>query len=335
MGVSALKALHFLHPWRLAALPVLWALLYWLSRRHGLDGKWSQVVDAELLPSLRLSGARGARASSPWWLLVLLWTLATIALAGLSWQREQSATFRAPVDWVLVLDLSPSMAAVDIQPNRVTRARYAIADILDAARDARVALVVFAGEPHTVAPLTTDVATVRALLPPLAPSIMPETGDELAPALEEAGRLMATVASQHAEVVVLTDGVGDPVEALQVVQRLRQDGATVNVVGVGTTGGAPIVDRKGGFVHDSDGRDVVPRLPLEQLQRIASAGGGRYVSVGDVGDLIHTMQADHAYQAGGYEAVGDKQVSTWKNDGVWLLLPLVLLAPLVARRGWL
>ncbi|WP_312632366.1 vWA domain-containing protein, partial [Mammaliicoccus sciuri] len=87
---------------------------------------------------------------------------------------------------VVVLDLSPSMAAADLQPDRVTRARYAIDDLLGAARDARVGLVAFSDEPYTVSPLTDDVATVRALSQPLAPGIMPSAGDQLAPALRQA-----------------------------------------------------------------------------------------------------------------------------------------------------
>ncbi|MFX9023860.1 VWA domain-containing protein, partial [Acinetobacter baumannii] len=81
------------------------------------------------------------------------------------------------------------MAASDMTPDRVTRARYAVDDLLGAARDARVGLVVVSGEAYTVSPLTEDVATIRGLLPPLAPSIMPGSGDQLAPALETAAKL--------------------------------------------------------------------------------------------------------------------------------------------------
>jgi Ca-activated chloride channel family protein len=327
-----LKGFHFLHPSWLAALPLLWLLTAWLARGDRLDGKWSQVVDADLLPALRLGGSH--RGSSPWWLIGALWTLAALALSGMTWQREQSAAFRAPVDWVLVLDLSPSMATADVAPNRYTRARYAISDILEAARDARVGLVVFAGEAHIVAPLTTDVATVRALLPPLSPGIMPETGDALAPALDEVSSLMGSVTSRHPQVVVLTDGVADTAEAMQRVERLRADGATVNIVGVGTTSGAPEPGRDGSFIHDAQGQPVVSKLPREALQRIAAAGGGQYVSVSDTQRLVAHLQAVRALQSSSYEENTDRRVTQWRNDGVYLLIPLVLLTPLVARRGW-
>jgi Ca-activated chloride channel homolog len=327
-----LKAFHFLHPAWLAALPLLWLLTAWLARGDRLDGKWSQVVDADLLPALRLGSARG---SSPWWLIGALWTLAALALSGMTWQREQSAAFRAPVDWVLVLDLSPSMATADVSPNRYTRARYAISDILEAAHDARVGLVVFAGEAHVVAPLTTDVATVRALLPPLAPSIMPETGDALTPALDEVSSLMGSVTSRHPQVVVLTDGVADTAEALQRAQRLRSDGATVNIIGVGTTSGAPEPGRDGSFIHDAQDRPVISKLPRDVLERIAAAGGGEYVGVSDTQRLIARLQGARVLQSSSYEQSADHRVTQWRNDGVYLLIPLVILMPLLARRGWL
>jgi Ca-activated chloride channel family protein len=326
------KDFHFIHPAWLATLPVLWLLAAWLARGARLAGKWSQVVDADLIPALRLDG--GGR-SSPWWLITALWTLAALALSGMSWQREQSAAFRSPSDWILVLDLSPSMATADVSPNRYTRARYAISDILGAARDTRVGLLVFAGEPHIVAPLTSDVATVRALLPPLAPSIMPETGDALAPALDQVRTLTGSVMSRHPQVVVLTDGVADGAAALERAARLKSDGATVNVVGVGSASGAPLPGRDGSFIRDADGQPVVSKLPRDDLERLAAAGGGRYVDVGDIGRLLAQLEAGKTLDSSRFEQSTEQRVTQWRNDGVYLLVPLVLLMPLLARRGWL
>ena len=91
---------------------------------------------------MQLDGV-GKRTLTPWPILAFAWTLTLFALAGPSWQQTSSAAYRGNAEWVLVLDLSPSMAAADLAPDRVTRARYALNDLLDAARDAKVALVVF------------------------------------------------------------------------------------------------------------------------------------------------------------------------------------------------
>jgi Ca-activated chloride channel homolog len=331
-----LTSLHFLHPAWLLALPPLLLLSAWLARSVANDGNWSRIVDAQLLPLLRISEER--RARSVWPLLIgSIWTLAVVALAGPAWNRTRSPAFRAPASWVLVLDLSPSMGASDLTPSRVARARYAAADILSAAHDARVGLVAFAGEPHTVAPLTSDVATVRVLLQPLAPSLMPESGDRLAPALDEAQELLrAGGYTRHGQVVVLSDGISDPVESLRVAQELRKEGSTVNVIGVGTAAGAPEPDGKGDFIHDPAGRLHITRLQTEELQHIAAAGGGEYVSVSGVAGLVKTLEAQQAraLDANKASSSSDTMLSSWQNEGVWLLPPLLLLAAWLARRGW-
>ncbi len=324
---------HFLHPGWLAALPLLWGLAAWRILRQQRDGGWARVIDPELLTALRLPGGRGG---SPWWWLLAAWTLAVLALAGMTWERDQRIGYHAPTDWILVMDLSPSMAATDVPPDRATRARYVISDFLKAAQDTRVALVVFAGEAHTVAPLTTDVETVRALLPPLAPNIMPEAGDELAPALDEASRLIHTAASVQPRVVILTDGIVDPARALESAQRLRAQGATIDVVGIGSESGAPIPLTEGGFQQSSQGGSLLSKLPVDQLERIAAAGGGRYVSASESNQLIDTLKQERSYRAREENTESTAQrVQSWRNDGIWLLPILLLPVTLLARRGWL
>ena len=324
---------HFLHPWWLAALPVFWAFAAWRILRQRREGGWAGVIDPDLLPALRLPGGGGG---SPWWLLVAAWTMAVLALAGMTWELDRSVGHHAPGAWILVLDLSPSMAATDVPPDRATRARYLISDFLNAAQDTRVALVVFAGEAHIVAPLTTDVETVRALLPPLAPNIMPEPGDELAPALDEAGRLIQTGAGAGVQVVILTDGIVDPAHALESAQRLRSLGATVNVIGIGTQSGAPVPMKGGGFQQGPQGESVLSKLPGDQSQRIAAAGGGRYFSAGDSRELIDDLKQERFYRAREENLESSApRVKSWRNDGIWLLPMLLLSVALIARRGWL
>jgi Ca-activated chloride channel family protein len=328
-----LRELHFLHPQWLLALPPLLILVAWLLRPTARDAQWSRIVDPELLSVLRVNVSR--KGSSPWLLLGLLWTLAVVALAGPAWTRLESPAFRARSAWVLVLDLSPSMSASDLEPNRVTRARYAVTDLLSAAHDNRIGLVVFAGEAHTVSPLTSDVATVRMLLKPLAPGLMPESGDNLAPALEEAGRLLQAGTAQHGTVIVLSDGFADPAESLRIAQKLRQEGTTVEVVGVGTTSGAPEHDGRGEFVRDTNGRPQLAHLQADELRRLATAGGGDYFTVGDVPQLTQSLDAGQSREIDSSASAPRTELATWRNEGVWLLPPLLLLAALLARRGWL
>jgi Ca-activated chloride channel homolog len=217
----------------------------------------------------------------------------------------------------------------------VTRARYAAADILDAARDARVGLVAFAGEPHVVAPLTTDIATVRVLLKPLAPKLMPESGDRLSPALEAAGHLLEAGSARGGHVVVLSDGFADPAESLRVAQELRQKGVTVDVIGVGTQAGAPEPDGKGSFVLDSRGQPRLTREQTDELRRVASAGGGDFVPADAVATSLLPVLERSQRGADAHATSTRAQLSTWRNEGIWLLPLLLVLAGLLARRGWI
>ncbi len=333
MDLSDLNALHFLHPAWLFTIPPLLAAAGWFLWRQRRTGSWAQVVEPALLSALRLQD--GNRKSSPWVLIGIGWAVAALALAGPTWQRVASVAFRAPADWVILLDLSPSMGAQDLTPDRTTRAHYAIEDLLRAAQDARVALIVFAGEDHVVVPLTSDVATIRALLQPLTPSIMPEHGHELAPALDQAASLLNQAASRDGKVIVLTDGFDDPTQALAAAQHLQSQGAEVDVVGVGTTSGAPEPDGSGGFVRDAAGHIVVAKLPVDLLNRLSATGGGRYWSIDAVGALIATLHAEHDNRLDQYSVATRLRIDTWRNEGFWLVPVLLLLAALLARRGWL
>jgi Ca-activated chloride channel family protein len=266
-------------------LPVLWGLVYWLARRRREDSAWSGYIDAELLATLRLDEDRiiGIR---PWPLLALVWSIAAIALAGPSWERDQAPAYRASAAWVFVLDLSPSMSLTDVAPDRVTRARYALDDLLNAAHDARVGLVVFSDEPYTVTPLTRDIATVKALLPPLKPDIMPSPGDNLAPALRQAAKLLQQGGAKDQQIVVLTDGFDDPAAALSAAASIRAKHISLSIVGIGTTGGA--ATRRGRRLHAGQTRprsagpagQIAPaatgrnrRRPLCRYRAIARAAG--------------------------------------------------------------
>ncbi len=327
------RAIHFLHPWALAALPPLWALALWLARRRARAGAWPRLMDAELLALLRLEGER-AGARSPWPLIGVLWTLAVVALAGPSWQRQVTAAYRLPAAWVFAVQLSPSMNARDLSPSRAAQARFAVDDLLAAAHDARVGLVAFAGEAYPVAPLTADGATVRNLDRALSPQLMPEHGARLAPALHAAARLLHAWAGGDRQIIVLMDSVHDPARAIQAAARLRRAGITVNVVGVGTTAGAPTPRATGGFRRGADGTVLISRLHPAVLQRIADAGGGEFVRLDQLPQLIAALHADGLRGIAGTHAAPQVHLSSWLNDGVWLLPLIVLFGALLARRGW-
>lgn len=331
---EALHAFHFLRPLWLLAAPPLWWLAMRLARRRAAQGSWSQVIDAPLLSALRLEGAQARNPWSPWPWLALAWTLAVLALAGPSWRQDASPAHRAGAAWMIVLDLSPSMATADVTPTRVTRARYAIDDLLGAAHDAKVGLIAFSDEPYVVAPLTDDANTLRSLLQPLTPELMPTPGDQLAPALAKASELLQRSGARDSRVILVSDGIKDPASALAATQRLRAQGAKLEVIGVGTHGGAPLVEAGGRFAHDAQGAAVLSRIDTEHLSRLADTGGGRYVDLETLPQLLAALRAGPEELGSAVEAQG-VEVEYWQDAGVWLLPLLLLLAASFARRGWI
>jgi Ca-activated chloride channel family protein len=164
---------------------------------------------------------------------------------------------------------------------------------------------------------------------------MPVAGDNLAPALDEAARLLRAVQADHGHVIVLSDGFADPTQAFRAARELHQGGAEVDVIGVGTEKGAPEPDSNGGFVQDAQGHTQLARLQTDELQRVAAAGGGRFVRVNQTASLVESIQGDQAERLAGQEAGPRAQVTIWRNGGIWLLPVLLLLAAAFARRGWL
>jgi len=328
-----LPTFHFLRPHWLMTLPFLWGMVYWLARRDQRHQDWSALIDPELLPSLRLAVGHDS-GTRPWPWLALAWTLAAVALAGPSWQRVQTAAYRAPTAWVLVLDLSPSMAAADLTPDRVTRARYALNDLLGSARDARVGLVVFSDEPYTVTPLTEDTATVRALLPPLKPDMMPSPGDHLAPALDQAARLVDQAGAKDRRIIVLTDGIDDPAAAMSSAAAIKAQGIDLTIVGVGVPSGTAPRRSDGHIAQDTHAPISLAPLDVDRLGRLAIAGGGSYIDLSRIPDLASEFLSSTPRASDALTAPG-VAVAHWRDVGVWLLPLLLVLMAFLARRGWL
>ena len=319
--------LHFLRPWCwLAALPLplmLWAML----RNQGGRAALSRLADASLLPYLIRDGGKRAR-----WALALaaaIWLLAVAALAGPAWQRQPSPLYANGSARVVALSLSSDMRAQDLKPDRMTRARYAVRDLLDQAGDARTALIGYAGDAFVVAPLTPDKATVLNLLQALGPDVMPEPGNNAARAIAQALDLLKQAHVQGGEIVLVTDDADASAKAA--ARAARAAGVRVDVLGIGTAQGAPVPQADGGFERDRSGSVRIARRDDNALRQVADAGGGRYAPLGSDGGGVAMIGAPAATQSA---AAAKEHADLWRDGGAWLLIPLLPLAALAFRRGW-
>lgn len=332
--MSTLADFHFLRPLWLLALPLLAVLLWRLHRRRLQHGDWAAVCDPWLLPHVVIARPGASRRFGLAW-LGPAGTLALLALAGPAWEREPATAFRNEQALVIALDLSLSMDATDIKPSRLERARFKIADLLQARKDGQTALVVYAGDAFTVTPLTDDGETIRAQLGALSTAIMPAQGNRAELALQQAEKLLRQAGLRSGHMLLISDGVeGDA--AQKAASHALGQGYSVSALGVGTAQGAPVVMPGGGFYKDSSGGIVLPKLDSAALQAVATAGGGRYLPVANDDSDVRTFTRTFDQRlAQGAEGPSQTRLELWIDRGPWLLLPLLPTAALAFRRGLL
>ncbi len=335
-----MSSFHFLRPeWFWALLP-LCLLLFWIARRQLRSRSWQAVCDPELLPHLLL-GRSVRRANWPLWLLLLGLLLAVIALAGPVWQRQPQPLFRQQSALVILFDLSRSMQVADLKPSRFLRARLKLEDLLRQRKEGQTALIVFAADAFTVTPLTEDRHTIEALLKSLDPEMMPAQGSDPARAITLGQELLQQAGLKSGRLLLVTDE-DRPESALEAARGLAALGFELEVLGVGSAEGAPIPQPGGGFFKDAQGNLVLPQLNQPGLQALATAGGGNYQTLRiDDGDLrallagLDDHRLDHLDQTESADQSSSVTGDLWLEEGIWLLWPLVLLAALAFRRGWL
>ena len=229
---------HFLRPWWfLGLLPVVAVIGFYTWRKRNA-GNWETIINPELLPFL-LQGSGGKHALSGPWLVAFMisaWIFCCLGLAGPAWQQLPQPVHKQDSALVVVLDLSPSMLAEDISPNRLVRARYKLIDILTRRTEGVVGLIVYGGDSHTVSPLTEDSNTIMSMVPVLEPNLMPETGSNVEEGLASAIDLAVSGGYQQADILLITDGI--------------DKSALSNI--------APIISGEGNIVYGGDSHTVSP-----------------------------------------------------------------------------
>jgi len=333
--MNAVDGLHFIRPLWLYLLPLALLLPWWWRRSRRPSGDWLRVCDPHLLRWLSVREAhngdrpawRRALARSGPWLAGVALAVATLALAGPSWQKLPDTSWSARDARVIALDLSRSMLAEDLRPNRLTRARFRLADLLSGTEEGQVGLVAFAGDAFVVSPLTNDMNTIANLLPALQPDIIPVAGSRADNALSLAADLLQRSGLSGGQVLLVTDSA-DSRDAAK-ARELRDRGVVTSVLAVGTPEGAPIPSG-GGFVNDRAGNVVIARLDRSALQQLADAGGGRY---SELGASAVTADPWLDQESSEFMRRDDALGERWRDVGPWLVLLLLPVALVAFRRG--
>ena len=262
----------------LALIPIMALFMVWAARRR--RALLARLGDAGLINMLSMSiDWRGRRARNVLWLAAL--ALIVVALARPQWGSEVQAVERQGVQVMVVLDISTSMLATDLRPNRLSRAKLEIADLMRRLGGDEVGLVLFSGASFLQFPLTFDYATARTFLDSAGPHMISRPGTVVGKAIETALTGFNYDRDGQKVIVIFTDGEsheGDPVEA---ARQARERGVVVYTVGLGSPDGEAIPDlapdgRFLGLKQDEEGQVIISRLDEVTLQQVAREGGGQY-----------------------------------------------------------
>lgn len=263
----------------LLGLPLLIVFFYFV-------GRWKKTAMARfgnllLLEQLMPSFSRKRRL----WKVALL--LAAILFMILALARPQVGTAleevkRQGVDIMVAIDVSESMYAEDVPPNRLAKARREVASLIDKLQGDRIGLIAFAGEAFVQCPLTLDYGAAKIFLDVLEPGLIPTPGTAIGKAMQLALQSFENTERQYKVLILITDGESHDEEVLTVAEEAERQGVVVYPVGIGSTKGVPIpvVDaqgnRTGGFKKSSNGEVVITKLDELTLEKIALQTGGKY-----------------------------------------------------------
>jgi Ca-activated chloride channel family protein len=332
--VSAIMTnFHFLRPlWLLALIPALLLVVY-LWRINQNASAWGKAIDKDLLPFL-LDNTKSVAERTPLVLLMTLWTLVIVALAGPVWEKISQPVQERQDALVIVYDQSLSMYATDYDPNRLTVSKRKLLDVLNQRVEGQTALVVYSADAHTVTPLTEDSVTIAALVPSITPNIMPAFGSNAVAGLTRAKDLLTAAGASSGMILLITDGV-DTRDHSPISSLLAQTGYRLSILGVGTADGAPIPVSGGDVLRDDNGAIVFPTLDSASLRTLASLTNGRYADLELASDDVdYLLDQDLFFGEEELNEV-DENFDIWHEVGPWLLLLILPLCALMFRRGWI
>ncbi len=311
----------------LALIPV--ALWLWRSAARAARGPIHRYADPHLLP--HLTGTRELKIHERWGRFLrwsLLWALLMTAMAGPRWDYEDVRLFHPGNNLLILLDISRSMQADDVAPNRLARARQEVQDLIMLDRDVRLGLIAFASVPHVVSPVTEDTYTILNDLPALSTEMSRLQGSRLNLALDRAEILLDSLPDDSARsVLLISDGDFDEPDLVPRIQKLTKNGIKFNTLGVGTPDGALVPADRGGWIMDRHGQPVRSSLNEPLLEDLARAGQGIYERADYREDDSKAVLKAAAISRLPPEA-GDERTRIW-NDRFYLpvLAVIALLIP--------
>ena len=272
---------------------------------------------------------------TPFYGLLVLICCSFLALAGPSWQQKPQPVINISDDMIVILDLSLSMLAGDVTPNRLIKTKQKLQDLLKLRTEGNTALIVFSGDSHVVTPLTDDTNTIIANLSALDPFIMPIIGSRPDMAISQALDLLTQGKATNGRIILLSDGITQE-QADIIDAELDGKAISLSVLTIGTEAGGPIDIPGRGYFKD-EGKVIIPKADFSIYDTLAKSHGGTMTSMTlDESDLRNLdISGDKLLKqiASQESAITDNRFDSWEDMGYLFLLLIIPLALFAHRQG--
>ena len=309
----------------LYAIPVI-ILLYWLYRRNRkklLEHFSEKKLHSVLFPSL--SGFKNTIRFS---IVMISLFFLIIAAANPQVGTKMEEVKQTGIDVFILLDVSLSMQAEDIKPNRLEKAKFQISNLIDKLRGDRIGLVIFSGEAYIQIPLTTDYSAANLFLSAVDFNSVPQPGTAIASAISLALKSFDKSVSTEKVIIIITDGEDHEGDINKAVSDAKSMGVKIFTIGLGSTGGSPIplYNARGeqvGFKKDKEGNTVLTKLDEETLRQIADAADGKYYRGSNYEDYLDKIYGELSEL--NKTEFGVKKVTDYEDRFYYFLAPAIFL----------
>lgn len=315
--------------WLLAALPVFVLLFLNILRWKKQTIK---KIGEERLVSQLIRNYSSRLFKTKFIFLSLAFVMGVLAIANLRKPGGSDGVSRKGIDVVIALDVSKSMWATDLAPNRLERAKQMIGKLMDEMPDDRIGLVLFAGKAYLQMPLTTDHGAAKLFVSAASPDAIPQQGTVISDALTMGTHAFNAKERRFKTIILITDGEDHDLDAEKTAAELAEQGVMVNTVGIGSAEGSPIIDPSTGEEKkDLSGNTVITKLNEDELQMIAQKTNGIYVHLQSSEEAVAAIKKQLSQID--RKAYGDVSLMNYSNyfgwfaAGMFLLLLLEIFIP--------
>jgi Ca-activated chloride channel family protein len=261
----------------LLALPLL--ILFFIINEYRKRKALRKLGDVSLVKKL-LPDLSRFRPSVKFIIQILALSLAIIMLARPQFGSKIEEVKRQGVEVIIALDVSNSMLAEDIQPNRLERAKQAISRLVETLQNDKIGLIVFAGDAYTQIPVTTDYISAKMFLSTISPDMVPKQGTAIGSAIDLGIRSFSPGSGKSKAMIIITDGENHEDDPVTKAKEAAAAGIVIHTIGIGSIEGVPVpvsLTGKKDFLKDADGNTVITKLDENILKEIAIATNGKYV----------------------------------------------------------